>query len=277
MKPPLPLLRHPADGRTLLLLGLLSICLLLGWLTGFLLLLGPGTILCLTACSAKHNHIHCRTFHPRPANRLFDFWLAILTGSTTTGIRIGHQVRHHGQNQSPEDFVRTSQVRSLPPLRALLQFVPRVLAASWPQNSQDLSPEHRHPLRRARRQEAFVLWAVILAGLIADPLRFLLFPSLPWLFSQWFLIAVNLPQHDGCDPASALGHSRNSTGPITNWLLLNNGYHTAHHLSPGCHWSQLPAWHANSLTSAIPPELNCPSFASFWISWWRSRKQQFPT
>lgn len=276
MKPPRSLLRHPPDRRTLLLLSLLSVCLFLGWLTGFLLLLVPCTILCITACSAKHNHIHCRTFHRRLPNRLLDFWLTILTGSTTTGIRIAHQVRHHGQNQSPEDFVRTSQVSSLPPFRALLQFVPCVIAASWRQNSHDLTPKHRLPLRRARRQEALVLWAVIVTGLLTDPLRLFLFPTLPWIFSQWFLIAVNLPQHDGCDPSSALAHSRNSIGPITNWFLLNNGYHTAHHLAPGRHWSRLPAWHNDTLTSAIPPELNCPSFASFWISWWRTRQSQFP-
>jgi len=102
-------------------------------------------------------------------------------------------------------------------------------------------------------------------------------PLIPWLFGQWFLVAVNLPQHDGCDAASRWAHSRNMTGRLANWLFLNNGWHSAHHERPGLHWSLLPAWHREHLAGQLPAALDCPSMISFWRRWARERRAQFPT
>ena len=37
-----------------------------------------------------------------------------------------------------------------------------------------------------------------------------------------------------------MNHARNFTGPLLNFLALNNGYHGMHHEEPGMRWSLLP-------------------------------------
>jgi O-acetylhomoserine/O-acetylserine sulfhydrylase-like pyridoxal-dependent enzyme len=44
---------------------------------------------------------------------------------------------------------------------------------------------------------------------------------------------INLIQHDACDIASDWNHSRNFVGPVFNWFMMNNGYHTIHHNRAG--------------------------------------------
>ena len=259
--------RYSADWRTLGLLVLLTGLFLWRWLGGGLWLLLPSTVLCLTACVAKHNHTHYPTFHRRRITRALDFWLALLTGTSTTSIRVAHQVRHHGRNQSPDDFVRSSLVAGRAPLHALLSYVPLVVKESWRFNTRDLNRGRRQPLWRSQWQERFLLWFFIGACLAADARQFLLTFPLPWLAAQWFLIAVNLPQHDGCDE----DHSRNVVGRAANWLLLNNGFHTAHHERPALHWSLLPDYHTRHLAPTMPPALIVQSLPGLWLKWWRLR------
>src|SRR5262249_49557415 len=88
----------------------------------------------------------------------------------------------------------------------------------------------------------------------------------PWLFAQWVLVTINLLQHQDCDFHSQFNHSRNLTGRFLNWLLLNNGYHTAHHLFPSAHWSVLPFIHERVVKPRLSPSLN---ECSLWLCVWR--------
>ncbi len=265
------LLRHRADYRTLGLLAALTVAYAWLFIGGVLWLLIPCTILAITATLAKHNHTHSPTFAPRWANRLFDYWLTLLTGSSTTSIRVAHRVRHHGRNQSSEDPVRAELVAHRPAWWALIAYVPLVVWESWRFQAIDLNDKRRLLLRRSLRQERITLWIFIGTGLIVDWHHFLFAFPLPWLAAQWFLVAVNLPQHDGCDPASRWGHSRNVVGRASNWLFLNNGLHTAHHERPALHWSLLPEWHRLHVAAQLPVALECKTLAGMWLAWWRDR------
>lgn len=265
------LLRHHADRRTIGLLVVLSACSAMLVRGGCWLWLGPCILLTISACAAKHNHTHRTVFARRWTNRALDLWLTLLTGSSTTGIRVAHQVRHHGHNQSVEDFVRCAVVAGLPPGRALLRYVPAVVARVWSEGNGDLAGSCRRPLRRAVAIERVVLWLFIAGGTVLGGARFLIAFGLPWAAAQWFLVAMNLPQHDGRDPASRWGHSRNVTGRLANWLFLNNGYHTAHHEWPGRHWSELPALHSQHLAPHLDPAHDTPSLVRFWGDWWKER------
>ena len=263
--------RYSADWRTFTLLALLTAGFLWRWLGGPAWLLFPLSVLCLTACVAKHNHGHCRTFRSRVMNRLLDFWLTFLTGTSASSIRVAHQVRHHGRNQSPDDLVRASLVQGQSALQALLRYVPRVIRESWHWNARDLSESRRSNLWQAQRQERWLLWAFLAVGLLYSPSRFICTFPLPWLAAQWFLVAINLPQHDGCDPNHPLEHSRNVVGRWPNWLFLNNGFHTAHHDHPSLHWSELPAYHDRYLADRLSEKFCVSSISGLWISWWRMR------
>ena len=64
------------------------------------------------------------------------------------------------------------------------------------------------------------------------------------MFANWSMIFINYIQHVHADPWSEHNHSRNFVGKLGNWLVFNNGFHTAHHESAGLHWSKLPEAHA---------------------------------
>lgn len=82
------------------------------------------------------------------------------------------------------------------------------------------------------------------------------------LFANWSMIFINYIQHVHADPWSEHNHSRNFCSNLGNWLVFNNGYHTAHHESAGLHWSKLPAAHAK-IAHLIHPDLNQPSIFGF--------------
>ena len=79
-------------------------------------------------------------------------------------------------------------------------------------------------------------------------------------------MTINLLQHQSCDFHSEFDHSRNLTGRVLNWLLLNNGYHTAHHMFPSAHWSVLPVIHERVIAPRVHPSL---SERSLWLCVWR--------
>lgn len=266
-------MKHAADIRTLFLLGLLSGCFALAWSHPSWVWWLPCSALGVSACAANHNHTHCATFRSRVANRALDLWLTWLTGTSTNGIRVAHRVRHHGSNQAPEDFVRCALVADLSPIRALLSYVPRVVAETWRNGRDDIGLGKRRRLMVLCRQERLALWCFIGLGLLLDWRRFLWAFPVPWLASQWFLVAINLPQHDGCDETSRWAPSRNVTGRFSNWLFLNNGFHTAHHERPSLHWSLLPNFHSERVASLLSPTLDCPSLLGFWFRWWKERRK----
>jgi fatty acid desaturase len=78
------------------------------------------------------------------------------------------------------------------------------------------------------------------------------------------MIFINFIQHVHCDPWSSHNHSRNFVSRFGNFLVFNNGYHTAHHEHPGAHWSKLPELHAR-IASEIDPDLCQPSIFGFCL------------
>jgi fatty acid desaturase len=82
--------------------------------------------------------------------------------------------------------------------------------------------------------------------------------------SLWTIHLFNYEQHVRTDPWSKHDHSRNFVSPVLNFLLFNNGYHTAHHENPGLHWSRLPDAHVK-IADAIHPDLKQGSLWWYWL------------
>jgi beta-carotene hydroxylase len=113
--------------------------------------------------------------------------------------------------------------------------------------------------------ERSVFYPALVLLVFVDWRATLLFLVLPWLGAQLALVGVNLLQHQDCDTASEYDHSRNVTGALVNWLLLNSGFHTAHHLRPALHWSLLPAFHRNEVVQRMNPALDHRTFIGLLI------------
>ncbi|HEX3716966.1 MAG TPA: fatty acid desaturase [Verrucomicrobiae bacterium] len=253
-------LRYAADWRTLGFLSLLGVLFFVQW-TGILRhwsLLAATCILSFVACIIKHNHIHCRTFASGAWNRVFEYVLGFCTGQSTAAIIPVHNERHHARNHSDEDFVRSTLVNYRRNWLNLAMFPLRVVWLVHKNKSADISRwrlQKPRLWRRVRQERAAVLLFLALL-LVLNWRATLLYFGIPWIFGQWGIVTINLLQHQDCDHDSEFDHSRNITGAFTNWLFLNNGFHTAHHLRPAIHWSRLPEFHRENVEPRISPKLN---------------------
>ena len=273
-------LRHSADWRSiffLMLLGVLFFVQWTGWLRHWSLLL-ITSVLAFIACIIKHNHIHCRTFASQCWNRAFEFLLGFCTGQSTAAIIPVHNERHHAQNHTEQDFVRSSLVSFRRNWLNLIVFPFAVVRLVYRTKSSDIlrwRTEKPALYRRVQRERIVVLGFIALL-LVLDWRATLIYFGVPWLFAQWGIVTINLLQHQDCDHDSAYDHSRNITGRFINWLFLNNGFHTAHHLRPAMHWSRLSEFHQEHVEPNMRSELN---HRSLLVSIWRqffsfARKQK---
>ncbi|MCI0651657.1 MAG: fatty acid desaturase [Planctomycetes bacterium] len=258
-------LRARADLRALGFILALAALFSLQWSGAVrsLALLAATYLLAFVACIVKHNHIHIETFGGDRWNRGFSLLLSLLTGTPTTGIITAHNERHHGRNNTEQDFVRCSIACFRWNWLNLLAFPFLSVRAMSREKPSDLRRwrRSRPALFRQALIERGATYAAAALLLALDWRATLIYLIAPWLVAQWALLAINLLQHQGCDPESSHDHSRNITGRFVNWLLLNNGYHTAHHLRPELHWSLLPAFHRAHVEPRIRAELNARSLA----------------
>jgi fatty acid desaturase len=224
--------------------------------------------LAVVALVVKHNHMHSSTFRSPAWNSAFELWLSVLTAHPSSGIITSHNILHHGKNNTDSDFVRCSLVRYRSNLLNFLVFFFASVAATYRNRPPDLENwRHSRPgLYRQAIAERVLICAVILLLVLFDWRATLKYCVGPWLFGQWFLVTINLLQHQGCDFDSQFNHSRNVTGRFANWLLLNNGYHSAHHMFPSAHWSKLPAIHERVIAPHLCAALN---ERSLWLCVWR--------
>jgi fatty acid desaturase len=113
-----------------------------------------------------------------------------------------------------------------------------------------------HPAIFRRFIRMFWVCMAVLGGLVAiDPVNALLVFVAPLPPALLIQAQATHYQHAGIASQDPLRASRNALDPIYNLRTCNLGYHTAHHLRPGLHWSRLPAYHAE-IAHRIPSELN---------------------
>jgi fatty acid desaturase len=234
--------------------------------------LPPGLILItFVACCASHvvvhNHNHQPIFTTDSANVAFNLLATFARGHCASDVYVAHVLNHHAEQGRAGDWIRPSLGGEGHRLVRLARFIVRA-AASMLRERRRLGWEGMwrlpEPFRTSIVVEKIFLPCVIVALALHDWRAFLLFCALPWAGALAWLVGVNYVQHEGCDPGNAYGHSRNFTGAFTNWLLFNNGYHTAHHLEPTLHWSELAHKH-RSIAALIAVELNQPSAARYML------------
>ena len=197
-------------------------------------------------------------------------WLNILTDNTLTifyGFPVfswipTHNSNHHVHINKEPDYTRTymaSEKNNLltlttyPSLSGFNQGKPvgRYFFGLYNENRRKF---YFHLLQLI----TLVTW--IVGALILDWKKALLYVVIPQQISLFTVLIFNYIQHIHADEESEFNHSRNMTGSVLNFLLLNNGLHTAHHLSPGVHWSRLREKH-NKIADRIDPRLNENNFA----------------
>jgi fatty acid desaturase len=272
------MLRHGSDGRTLLwaflffpALGLAPFACprLIPWLLPLNLYAG------FCAGVLSHNHNHSPVFKSRRWNACYSAWLSLFYGYPTFAWIPTHNLNHHRFVNKPGDATITWRYskRNTWLVASTYYFV----SAYWQARPLRAYVAGARAHNRALYRKIVVQWLTLGGGQCSllmlgwllhgwargSEVWFFGF-ALPALFATWSMIFMNYIQHVHTDPWSEHNHSRNFVSKLGNWLVFNNGYHTAHHENAGLHWSKLPEAHAK-IAHLIDPDLNQPSIFAFCV------------
>jgi len=220
--------------------------------------------LCIALSAVHHNHAHYRLWQNKYANRICDHYISLLQGHPTFVFYASHNAIHHRYHHGPQDLTRTYRFGA--DSNHLLGFLIHPLQATWV-----LYPVFIRWIRRLWRRQPKVclyylsqyLWLLLLwaGALWLQPQKALWLVIVPQLIGLHWLLATNYLQHAHADGYSSLNFSRNFTG-LVNLLCFNIGLHTAHHLHPRRHWTELPRLHQDLLPQ-LRPELQEHGLAQY--------------
>lgn len=205
-----------------------------------------------------HNVVHVPVFRKKSWNKVFQLYLSLANGYPVSGFVPGHNLSHHEHLQTPKDAARTTRARfKWNLLNQLLFFF--LLAGDIQRSERKFVKKMWRVKPGWSRQylvETVLVFSSKLILLLIDWPRALLLVIIPHFYSTWGIFGTNYWQHDGCDENHPYNHSRNFTGKLFNWLTFNNGYHAAHHMKPGLHWSLYPKYHETHVKPHLHPSLD---------------------
>ena len=210
---------------------------------------------CGAVVAFQHHHNHAPTFHQRPLNEMLDLIMGLQSGITAYAWTLHHNIGHHG------NFLEQNPGSGKRPVDASAWTRPDGACMNrweyvWT-NRLKMHAECMQVAKKAKRigrlyaRFRYLSW-VVTAGLVAlfGWQAVVIFVLLPQVMVLLTFEATN-DHHSGLYTDEMMEASRNITSRLYNITRFNLGYHTAHHLKAGVHWSRLPALHAE-LAPAIP-------------------------
>ncbi len=262
------MLRYKADIRSLVFMFITAGLLVLLWQYGSEMST-PLWILCYTlqllmaviVSTMVHNHQHLPMWTVKWLNVLTDNFLTVFYGFPVFAWIPTHNSNHHVHINKEPDYTKTYMVSEKNNLLTLLTYP----SLSGFKQQKAVGSYFVKLYKQDRRKFYFHLLQIIslvtwiLVALLIDWKKALYYVIIPQQLSLYTVLIFNYVQHIHADELSDINHSRNITGKLLNFLLLNNGLHTVHHISPGIHWSKLREKH-DSIAHKIDPRLNETSF-----------------
>ncbi len=202
-------------------------------------------------CSWNHNHQHSNFFTVPWANRLLELVMGLHTGIVGEAWVLHHTLGHHVNylNQSKDESAwKTPRGR----LMSRLEYTLKVGLMAYPIA---LSVGARHRRSRNKLIQNMLLTGVVLGILFSiNWVNTLILFVVPMVGLVFGVVYVTYDHHAGLDQQDPYQASYNVTDRWYNLFTCNLGYHTAHHLQCGRHWSQLPELH-EEIKERIPAHL----------------------
>ncbi len=271
-------MRNWRDIQSLVYLIALPLLVIWHWRFGFawwlfalelFLTLGVGVI--------HHNHAHVRIWTSKKLNRLTDLFITLLQGHPTFVFHTAHVANHHRYRHGEKDIARTyrfSTHGANGDSNHLLGYLLHPIQAAWVLYPLFIKTLHRYfNQRRAYFNYCVLQYAIVLSAWLTlaliDWKKWLVLVLLPQVHGLHWLLATNYLQHahaDGCADNKSIknyNYARNFYG-LLNPLLMNIGYHTAHHEHARAHWSQLPLLN-KAYRDKVAPQLQEPSLLGYML------------
>lgn len=267
------MLRYQADIRSLSFMVITAALLIFLWQYGselsqplWILCYALQLLMAVIVSTIVHNHQHLAMWTVKWLNVLTDNFLTVFYGFPVFAWIPTHNSNHHVHVNKEQDYTKTYMASEKNNLLTLLTYP----SLSGFKQQKAVGNYFTNLYKENRRKFYFHLLQIIslvswiLVALLVDWKKALLYVVIPQQVSLFTVLIFNYIQHIHADEESDFNHSRNMTGKLLNFLLLNNGLHTAHHLSPGIHWSRLREKH-DQISPKIDPRLNENNFAWYLL------------
>jgi fatty acid desaturase len=205
----------------------------------------------VSASALNHNHHHCETFRFAWLNRLYEFILFLQTGTTPLTWTLHHNIGHHenfmDQKSDTSPWMKRNGQKMSRPYYCIRNSI-MMYPGAW-----KVGRSHPQIFRR------FLIFlgvsSVIMAALLlGSPLKALIIFVIPMTGMLFVLVDTTYHHHAGLVTEDAYAATFNILSPAYNVCAWNLGYHTAHHLRPGLHWTNLPEFHER-IQERIPTTL----------------------
>lgn len=229
----------------------------------------------IATSTIAHNHNHCPTFSNKRVNAIFANWISLIYGFPTFAWIPTHNLNHHKFVNTEGDATITWRFTNKRTIWvAATYFFVSSYYQGYPIRAFIKKAREQNPALHRRIVWQYLVFvgshlalcalAVALHGVKVGLYVYALACAVPAFFALWTIMLFNYEQHVHTDPWSKHDHSRSFISPTLNFLLFNNGFHTAHHENPGLHWSKLPEAHAK-IADQINPVLKQNSVWWYWF------------
>lgn len=208
-----------------------------------------------------HNHHHVNTFRSKWLNRVYEVVLYLQTGTSPYSWTIHHNIGHHHHYLDPEQDPAPWQHADGRMMGRLYYDIVNA-ARIYPEIIR-IGRDHPHVFIKFKRM--FVLANLpLLALLWLDPIRAMIVFVVPMMLLLVLLLDNTWGQHAGTSTDDHFVASRNVELKLYNLTSWNLGFHTAHHMLPGLHWSKLPGLH-DRIRDRIPEHLLTQTLFLQWL------------
>lgn len=205
------------------------------------------------ACIAawNHHHQHVPTFHVPILNRCLEVIYSFHTGISGYTWTLHHVVGHHlhylDQTKDESRWKRLDGTRM-----GMIEYSLSVTTTAY-------SRAFQVGLRHKKFLFPFLMMGFFSLALLGVAfwyhwLNALFLFLLPMITALYFTAQATFQHHSGLETENEYEASHNILNPVYNLCTGNLGYHTAHHVKMGLHWSCLPQFH-ESIAHKIPHHL----------------------
>lgn len=205
------------------------------------------------ACIAawNHHHQHLMTFKQPILNRLLELVYTFHTGIAGYTWVLHHVIGHHlhylDQTKDESRWKRRDGSRM-----ELVEYSLNVAVTSYFRAFQ-VGLRHKKTLAMFLCMTLIPL-ALLVWAFVYNWRNALFIFLLPMATSLYFTAQATFQHHSGLDTDNEYEASHNILHSFYNTCTGNLGYHTAHHVKMGIHWSRLPQFH-ETIAHKIPSHL----------------------
>lgn len=191
-------------------------------------------------CAWNHHYQHLPPFRGTLANRFLDLVMFLQTGVSSHTWVLHHNLGHHRNyldQTKDESAWKDRKGRTMGVKKYTL-----VVAGTAYFKAFRVGLSHPKEMRTFLGM-GLISFAVLGGLFYHNPAGAVILFIIPGVIGLTMTAFMTYYHHSGLDTADHDAASYNITDPLFNWCTGNLGYHTAHHLKMGLHWSKLPALH----------------------------------